>query len=121
MGGLENAKNKQKIFKLRELRLVFDALDEHDDGEISRDELLAALDLDHPHLMAMLKASPAAISTDGKGGMAADAATTSVLDVLVANDEEFVFWEEVRVSGRSDRRDSPAKVERRNGHPMGKK
>lgn len=55
---------------------MFDALDEHDDGEVGREELLASLDLDHPHLMALIKASPAVsletgvlASRDGGKGM----------------------------------------------------
>lgn len=104
---------------------MFDALDEHDDGEIGREEFLASLDLDYPYLMAMLKASPAATSTDAGGGVwngggdgsAAGAsgrttrggnggasnagvghATLSVFDAIEANDDELVGWEEVRAS-----------------------
>lgn len=50
---------------------MFDALDEHDDGQIGRDEFFACLDLDHPHLMALLKATalaPAA-AEGGERGM----------------------------------------------------
>eukprot|EP00752_Nemacystus_decipiens_P016176 g14468.t2 len=60
--------------KLRELRQVFDGLDEHDDGQIGRDEFLACLDLDHPHLMALLKAvalDPAAAEGGERGAMTA--------------------------------------------------
>lgn len=79
---------------MRELRQVFDTLDEQDDGEVVRDELLASLDLDHPQLMAVLKASPAAMSTEAA---AVGPKTASVFDVLEANNDEFVCWEEVRV------------------------
>lgn len=106
--------------KLRELRHVFDALDEHDDGEVNRDELLASLDLDHPHLMGLLKASPAvSAEAGGEGGdrsgnpnaakghhsrrgsnrredAVAGPATLSAFDAIEANDDEFVGWGEVR-------------------------
>lgn len=36
---------------------MFDALDEYNEGQVSREEFLASLDLDHPHLMAFLKAT----------------------------------------------------------------
>lgn len=48
---------------------MFDALDEYDDGQVSREEFLASLDLDHPHLMAFLKATAlagAAIEAEGE-------------------------------------------------------
>lgn len=54
------------VVQLRELRHVFDTLDEHDDGQVCRDEFLACLDLDHPHLMALLKAT--ALTPAGAGG-----------------------------------------------------
>ena len=60
--------------KLRELRQVFDALDEHEDGQVGRDEFLACLDLDHPHLMALLKAAalaPAGAEGGERGTMTA--------------------------------------------------
>lgn len=60
------------LVKLRELRHVLDALDEHDDGQVGRDEFLACLDLDHPHLMALLKATalaPAVAEGGGRGVM----------------------------------------------------
>lgn len=46
---------------------MFDALDEHDDGQVVRDEFLASLDLDHPHLMALLKATALATTTTTTG------------------------------------------------------
>ncbi|CAN0215034.1 unnamed protein product, partial [Ectocarpus sp. 12 AP-2014] len=60
--------------KVRELRNVFDALDEYDDGQVSREEFLASLDLDHPHLMAFLKAiTLAGAATDAEGEAEAEA------------------------------------------------
>lgn len=62
--------------KLRELRYAFDSLDEHDDGQVGRDEFLACLDLDHPHLMTLLKATalaPAAAEGGDRGMMTAAA------------------------------------------------
>lgn len=53
---------------------MFDALDEHDDGQVGRDEFLACLDLDHPHLMTLLKAAapaPAAAEGGERGTMTA--------------------------------------------------
>lgn len=99
---------------MRELRHVFDALDEHDDGEIARDELLASLDLDHPHLMTFLKAFPAAATMGAGGGggngvengarrrgrsageieTAVGPVTVSAFDAVEANDDEFISWEE---------------------------
>lgn len=95
---------------------MFDTLDEHDDGEIARDEFLASLDLDHPHLMAFLKASPATTATAGAGGGVGNGAevgrrcgrnavgvetavgpvTVSTFDAVEANDDEFIAWEEAR-------------------------
>lgn len=78
---------------MRGLRQVFDTLDEQDDGEVVRDEFLASLELDHPQLMAVLKASLAAIGTEAA---AVGPETASVFDALEANNDEFVCWEEVR-------------------------
>lgn len=69
------AYNTKKKTKLRELRRVFDALDEHGDGGIGRDDLLSSLDLDHPHLMALLRDSPAAAAAIDAGGGGAAAGT----------------------------------------------
>ncbi len=50
---------------------MFDVLDEHEDGQVVRDEFVASLDLDHPHLMALLKATALATpGVDGEGGIA---------------------------------------------------
>lgn len=51
---------------------MFDALDEHDDGQVGRDEFLACLDLDHPHLMALLRAAALApaVAEGGERGTA---------------------------------------------------
>lgn len=86
---------------------MFNSLDEQNDGEVGRDELLASLDCDHPHVMALLKATPA----NGNGGNevvggggrdtargwgVVGPATLSVFDAIEANDDEFICWDEVR-------------------------
>jgi len=107
---------------------VFDVLDEHDDGQVGRDEFLASLDLDHPHLMSLLKAtaltppgeegeggvattsdhhdrhdrrsSSAAAARDGRGDGAVGPEALSVFDAIEANDEDFISWDEVRACRR---------------------
>lgn len=84
---------------------MFDSLDEQGDGEVGRDELLASLDCDHPHVMALLRGTPAN-SNDrgdvwgseggGAGGAGIGPAILSVFDALEANDDEFIGWDEVR-------------------------
>lgn len=95
--------------QLRELRHVFNSLDEQNDGEVGRDELLASLDCDHPHVMALLKATPAnskgGNDVVGRGGSdtarawgGVGPATLSVFDAIEAHGDEFICWDEVRWS-----------------------
>lgn len=119
------------VSKLRELRQVFDALDEHDDGEVGRDELLASLDLHHSHLMAYLKSCPAIATTadeaegtvsprhaQGHGGNRWRSSGTltarptelgaviglqasSAFDAIEAIDCDYIGWEEVSQNGHT--------------------
>lgn len=83
---------------------MFNSLDEQGDGEVGRDELLASLDCDHPHVMALLRGTPANGNERGNvlggegggaGGAGIGPATLSVFDALEANDGEFIGWDEV--------------------------
>lgn len=98
---------------MQELRQAFDSLDEYGDGAVGRDELLAFLDSDHPHLLDMLKACFAR----GQGtiqleerqqreGMSEgcrepdepETKAPSVFDVIEAHDDELITWDEVNES-----------------------
>ncbi|CAM9382632.1 unnamed protein product, partial [Laminaria digitata] len=87
----------RSVAKLRELRRVFDSLDEHGEGGIDRDELLSSLDLDHPHLMALLKESPAA-TIDTIEGVGAGAGARVGVGVGVGG----ASWSATAVTGHSN-------------------
>lgn len=113
------------VGQVRELRQVFDSLEDHGNGEVSREELLEILYSEHPYLLEVLKASPTVGTSslvdnaqnwvretegrrnaksrkgdekcrDGQGAVRSE--MISVFDEIEANDDEFIRWDEVRKS-----------------------
>lgn len=94
---------------MRELRRAFEHLDQHREGEVGRNELLASLDCGNPGLMAYLKTrhfqvNEAGAPDSGEDGRSQGAPVKlSLIDAIEASNEEFVAWREVSVGRRYSR------------------
>ncbi|CAN0279860.1 unnamed protein product, partial [Phaeothamnion confervicola] len=76
-----------------QINKIFREIDADSSGEVSRDELLAALETGHPGLLSFLKQT-ALDGINGGGNGGCGGAALSIFDAIEANDDENVTWDE---------------------------